>query len=107
METAVLARSEIRVIGRRHIGILDAIEFMSVFCTDNFWPMSGAAPISYGRGPRCREYAFILDREMDLQVLALVVAVDQLVFNCNWPLWVKIHRLTRGNLTAPTFDRLR
>src|SRR5262252_4566664 len=43
---------------------------LDVFRADDFGPVVGAAPISDGPGPRCREYAVIVDREVDLQVLA-------------------------------------
>ena len=46
---------------------------MDVFGANRFRPVGAAAPISHGRGPRRREGALIVDRELELQVLAGVV----------------------------------
>src|SRR5258708_5946236 len=73
--------SEIRLVRARYLGVLSSIVFMRVFGADIFTSASSApiadrgAPISYGRRPGHREDAFILDRELKLQVLAPIVGV--------------------------------
>jgi hypothetical protein len=57
---------KIRLVRSRDCGVLSGIVFMPVLGAHLFVPIAGAAPISYGRGPRHREDAFILDREMKL-----------------------------------------
>jgi hypothetical protein len=59
---------------------------MDVSSADNFRPFFRAAPInsapiSYGRRPRHREDAFILDSELELQVLAPVIAIVASLFD--------------------------
>jgi hypothetical protein len=49
---------------------------MPVFCADDFLPLAGAAPIGNGRSPGHREGALILNRELDLQILAPVIALE-------------------------------
>ena len=64
--------SEIRLVRPRHRGIFSRVPF-DVFRANRFRPAAEAAPISHGRGPRRREGAFIVDRELELQVRAPVV----------------------------------
>src|SRR5262249_49777046 len=61
------ARLEVRVFGRRHIGVLSRVP-LDVFGASLFLPVSGpsTASISHGRGPRRGEDAFILDCELEL-----------------------------------------
>src|SRR5262249_61426683 len=66
---------EVRSLRSRDIRVLIVIVFMPVFGADDFLPLARAAPISNGRGPGDREGALILDREVDLQIFAPVVAV--------------------------------
>src|SRR6266446_3177331 len=68
--------SEIRFLRSRDVRVLIIIIFMPVFGADDFLPLARAAPIGNGRGPRGCEDALILDREVDLQIFAPVVAVD-------------------------------
>jgi hypothetical protein len=68
--------SEIWFLSSGDIGVLIVIVFMRVLGADSFRPFLGAAPIGYGRGPGHRKDARILDREVELQVLAPIVAVD-------------------------------
>src|SRR5271167_3672136 len=63
--------SEIRLVRPRHFGVLSRVP-LDVFGANRFHPVGGTAPISHGRGPRRREDAFILDRELELQVLARI-----------------------------------
>src|SRR5215468_5475558 len=71
--------SEIRLVRARHRGIPSRVS--RIFGADIFTSASSApiayrrAPISYGRRPRRRKDAFILDRELELQVLAPIVGV--------------------------------
>ena len=66
--------SEIRLVRSRDVRL--AAEFEAVFRADRFRPRDFAAHISQRRGPGRREDVFIVDRDMDLQVLAAIVAVD-------------------------------
>src|ERR1700682_6274021 len=67
----VYRRSEIRLVRPRHCGVLSRVP-PDVFGANRFRPVAAAAPISHGRGPRRREGALIVDRELELQVLAPV-----------------------------------
>src|SRR2546423_8897580 len=71
--------SEIRLDRCRHRGLSSGVS--RIFGADIFGSARSApiahrwAPISYGRRPRRRKDAFILDREFELQVLAPIVGV--------------------------------
>src|SRR5205814_8016435 len=71
--------SEIRLDRSRHRGLPSGVS--RIFGADIFGSARSAliahrwAPISYGRRPRRRKDAFILDREFELQVLAPIVGV--------------------------------
>src|SRR5215831_20792947 len=71
--------SEIRLVRARHRGISSRVS--RIFGADIFTSASSApiayrrAPISYGRRPRRRKDAFILDGELQLQVPAPIVGV--------------------------------
>src|SRR5215813_8414552 len=68
--------SEIRLVRTRDFGVLSGVVFMRVFGADNLLPLSyQRAPIRFGRRPRHRENAFILDRKMKLKPLAPIVGV--------------------------------
>src|SRR5215467_864380 len=70
--------SEIRSVRPRHVGVLSRVP-LDVFGASLFHPAGGViatASISHGRGPWRREHALILDRELKLQVLALMVRVS-------------------------------
>src|SRR5258706_14547364 len=69
-------RSKIWLLGTRDLGLLARIIFMRVLGADEFRPCSRRAPIGHARRPRPGEDAFILDREFELQRLALVARVD-------------------------------
>src|ERR1700676_4110979 len=73
---ACVARSEIRLVRTRDVGILVVMESKRVFGAGDFRPFEAVAQINHGRGPRRREGARVLDGEMDLQVLVIVVGVD-------------------------------
>src|SRR5215470_4954571 len=64
--------SEIRLVRLRDCGV-SAREPFDVFGANRFRPAAAATPIGHGRGPRRRKGACILDRELELQVLAPVV----------------------------------
>jgi hypothetical protein len=61
----------------RDRGVTFGVVYMRVFGADIFSaaPIVDRAPISYGRRPGRRENAFILDRELELQVFAPIVGV--------------------------------
>jgi CubicO group peptidase (beta-lactamase class C family) len=61
---------EIRFLRSRDIRVLIVIIFMAVFGADSFQPLAGAAPVGNGRSPGHREGALVLNREVDLQILA-------------------------------------
>jgi hypothetical protein len=67
---------EIGLVRVRDIRVLLVIVFVNVFRTDDFPPIVEARPVSDGRGPRHSEDAFILDRDVDLQMLAPVGGVS-------------------------------
>src|SRR5258708_30179805 len=77
--------SEIRLVRCRDRGFLSR-EPVGVFGANSFRPVGEAAPVSHGRGPRRREDAFVLDRELELQILAHMVRVPdplgELIFLC-------------------------
>src|SRR5215469_8339490 len=70
--------SEVRFVCPRHIGVLSRVP-LDVFGANMFFPFLGTLErstrysISHGRGPRRREDAFILNRESELEELALRV----------------------------------
>jgi len=66
----VSRRSEVRLAGQWHIGVLSRVP-LNVFGASLFFPTIGANSISHGRGPWRSEDAVILDREPELQVFAL------------------------------------
>jgi hypothetical protein len=71
-------RSEVRLVRSRNLRVLFGVVFMRVFGADRFGPFAQRAqwaPISYGCRPGHREDAVILDRELELQPLALVIGV--------------------------------
>src|SRR5207302_5532472 len=70
-----VARSEIRLIRMRGLRILSVMESKPAFGADSFRKFAAVAQINHGRGPGRRESAFILDRELDLQVLVLVIGI--------------------------------
>src|SRR5437588_8820002 len=68
-----VARSEIRLVRSRQVCTLMVMEAKSAFGADNFRKFVAVAQVDHDRAPRRREGACILDRELDLQVLVLVV----------------------------------
>src|SRR5262249_25034998 len=69
----LVTRSKVRLAGKRDAEILFAVETERVLGADDFRPFETVAHVEHARGPGRREGAFILDREMDLQVLVLIV----------------------------------
>src|SRR5258706_4427054 len=67
--------SEIRLVRSRDLSVLVGAVLVRIFGADIFQPRAQRAPISDRRGPGRREYAFILDGEEELQVLAPVVGI--------------------------------
>src|SRR5260370_38638275 len=66
---------EIETDSARRVGVTTRVP-QEVFGASLFHPVGGVtatASISHGRGPRRREHALILDRELELQVLAPIV----------------------------------
>src|SRR5205809_6048424 len=69
--------SEVRLVRARSIGVaVVVIILMKVVGTDGFRRNIRPRHIGQGRGPRRREDALVLDRQMQLQELAPVVAED-------------------------------
>src|SRR5580700_8543452 len=68
-------RSEIRFVRPRDRGIRSRMP-QGVFGAHKFQPFVEGAPKRYGRRPRHRESATILNGDFDLQPLALVAWVD-------------------------------
>jgi hypothetical protein len=60
----------------RDASFLIVMESKRVFGADLFLQFATVAQINRGRGPGRREGAFVLDGEMDLQVLVLIVGAD-------------------------------
>src|SRR5262245_16661890 len=69
-----LRRLEVWLIGRRNAGLLIVVEAQPVFGAGDFRPFTAVTQIDHRRSPARRERAFVLDREIDLQILVLVVA---------------------------------
>src|ERR1700736_1981011 len=69
-----MALLEIRPVRTRDRGVLSRVP-LGVFGADKLQPFVQGAPKRYGRRPRRRESACILDRDLDLQPLALVVEI--------------------------------
>src|SRR4051794_37096336 len=67
--------SEIRLVSRWNCGIFFGAVFTRVFGTDVLGPVAEYAPIGFGCGPGGCEDTFVLDRELELQRLALIVGV--------------------------------
>src|SRR5882672_11668446 len=65
--------SKIRLGGNRKADVLVAVESSRVFGAGDLRPFKTVARINHARGPRRRERACILDREIDLQVLVSIV----------------------------------
>src|SRR6516225_2840751 len=69
--------SKVRLLGARNVGVaVVVIILMAVFSTDDFRQNIRSRHIGQGRGPRRREDALVLDREVQLKELAPVLAVD-------------------------------
>src|SRR5438034_8644080 len=68
-----VARSDIRLARSRQVCTLMVMESKSAFGADNFRKFVAVAQVDHERAPGRREGACILDRELDLQVLVLVV----------------------------------
>src|SRR6266567_4531922 len=72
------SRSEIRFVGRRDGGVLSVIIFVPVLGADMFVPDALLSATIGDRGrPRHGEDIWVLDGKLDLQPLALVVAIDE------------------------------
>src|SRR6516162_4594083 len=86
--------SEIRVVRSRNRGSF-SWEPLGVFGANMFGPFNQRAAIRYGRRPRHRKGAFILHRELELQVLATIARVPgsqgDLILPC-----VPFHTFFRG-----------
>ena len=61
----VAVGSEIRLLRSRNLGVRSRVP-LGVFGTDKFRPLIQGAPKRYGRRPRHRENACILNHEFDL-----------------------------------------
>ena len=68
------SRSEIRLVCPWHLGVFSRVP-LAAFSTNQFHPAGGIAHIRQGCGPWRREDAFILDRELELQVFGRIVRV--------------------------------
>src|SRR5436190_18193213 len=66
-------RSEIGPLRRRDADVLIDVATKRVLGADDFRPFAAVAQIDHVRGPRRRESTRVLDREVDLQILVLVV----------------------------------
>ncbi len=76
--TRYIARSEIRIVRTWDSSVPSGEEIVRGVGADHFRPLAQRAkraPITYGRGPGLGEGALILDREIELQPLALIVGV--------------------------------
>src|SRR5262245_43053082 len=62
-----LEPSEVRRLSSGNVRLLVVVVFHPVFRTDAFRDAAGRGRIGHGGGPRRREDAFILDRQMHLQ----------------------------------------
>ena len=62
------SRSEIRLVCPWHLGVFSRVP-LAALSTNQFHPAGGIAHIRQGCGPWRREDAFILDRELELQVI--------------------------------------
>src|SRR5260370_31544388 len=74
--TSVRHPSEVRLLGFWHVRVFVVVVLARIFGTDPFRYVVGPRHISQGRGPGRREYAVILDRHVQLQELATVLAED-------------------------------
>ena len=69
--------SEIRLLRARSVGVaVVVIILVEVFGTDGFGIDTRSRHIGQGRGPRRREDALVLDRQVQLQELAPVLTED-------------------------------
>src|ERR1700681_2890895 len=69
--------SEVRLLGARNVGVaVVVIILMAVFSTDDFRQNIRSRHIGQGRGPRRREDALVLDRQVQLKELAPMVTED-------------------------------
>ena len=57
---------EIQLLGRRHLGVLVVIIFMSVFGTGKFGPAAAGPPVRHHRRPRHRKDAVVFDSKFEL-----------------------------------------
>jgi hypothetical protein len=80
---------------------------MPVFCADDFLPLAAAAPMGNGRRPGHRQGSLILNRELELQILAPVIAVDvhrrteilfRVLFQALFGLFVREHTIAFHDL---------
>src|SRR5882757_2134082 len=70
-----LPPSKIRLVRMRKVCTLIVMKCKPAFGAHHFRPFITVAQIDHDRGPGRGEGAFVLDREMDLQVLVLIVGV--------------------------------
>src|SRR5712671_1760778 len=70
--TLVSQPSEIRLVSSWNCGIFFGAVFMRIFGADVLGPVAEYAPIGFGCGPSGCEDAFVLDRVLELQCLALI-----------------------------------
>src|SRR5215467_1490441 len=81
-EKAPRSDLKIRLVRLRDCGISSGVIFMNVFRADLFAPLGQRwTPVGYGRRPRCREDAFVLNRKLKLQPLPLVAGVGHPPFS--------------------------
>src|SRR5260370_23595718 len=72
------SHSKFQLVRGRHGGVLSGVIFMRIVGADGLRPLAQRrkwALIDDARRPRHREDAYILDRELELQPLALIVGV--------------------------------
>src|SRR5258708_10700326 len=67
---------EVRLLGFRHVRVLVVVILVRIFGADSLRYLVGPRHISQRRAPGRREDAFILDRHMQLEELAAVLAED-------------------------------
>jgi len=68
----------------RDRGVLPGVVYMPIFGADIFRPFAEGAPIGFSRGPYHRKNSIVLDREFQLQSLALIVGIGCPAFFNAW-----------------------
>src|SRR5215471_2764076 len=76
-DAPIVTGSEVRLVCPRNSAVPSDVGSSQVFGADPFWPEGQATTISHDGRPGHCENAFVFDREMKLEPLALIIGIDE------------------------------